>query len=268
MSHDPLAGGVFGSAGYARLPRRLEEISPGAHNSEKADVFGVADRLKAVQAVLGGRHLGKAIDLGGYTGFFPMSLIDAGMIESATVYDADSDLMRIGGARASRLGIADRIEFVPQAIDLNFVRQLPSVDTVLCLNLIHHAGSTFDIAEVQRVGWERYSEDWLGHLRSKCRVLIFSVGLKRSKPKYWDVPNDERPLRLKRTMERMNWSVLYDANVEDIRRFGVERANGRFTNSAGGARARSYWRRFRNLSRRSIGIRRDKLQDYHLYILE
>jgi len=43
------------------------------------------------------------------------------------------------------MGLADRVHFVQQAADLAFLKSLPEFDTIICLNLLHHAGDKFDV---------------------------------------------------------------------------------------------------------------------------
>ena len=146
---------------YTRLPSRLEEMYPDIAALQKQDKTGVLDRLEAIRFTLGNRDLGSVIDLGGNSGYFCLSLIDAGMISKATVYDMAGDALAAGRLMAQEMGIGDRITFVKQRIDFDFLRSLPCVDSIFCLYLLHHAGTLFDTERVRRDGWERYAEDWL-----------------------------------------------------------------------------------------------------------
>lgn len=95
------------------------------------------------------------------------------MASSPVVYDLNPRAIAAGRIMAHELGIDD------------------DTDTVICLNLLHHAGARFDNAEVAQVGWQAYATEWLELLRTKSRLVIFGLGLKGRKPVHWDVaPND------------------------------------------------------------------------------
>jgi hypothetical protein len=262
-----------------RLPSRLAQLHPGLSALQREDSFGCLERLRAIELVLGGRQLGEAIDLGGNSGFFCLSLIHAGMMTKATVYDLSLNALSAGQTLARQLGIADKIAFVEQAIDLDFIRSLPSVDTILCLNLLHHAGSKFDVTQVNRAGWGRYAELWLDTMRRKCQQAIISIDL--APLGNWDAPHQMRPVRFAQLAEGVGWSVLYHANVGDIQASGVERANRADlvlsppVQSALAHRARrivklTNFKRQWNFLKRSVGAKnnRSKRGEFHLYILQ
>ena len=148
VSPGPLADSFASLNAYARLPRRLEERYP--EIALKDDKFRVVDRLRAIEEVLAGRPLGRMADLGGNVGYFSLSLLDDGMASSSTVYDLNSDALATARAMADALGLQDQIAFAEQKLGLAFLRDMAAVDTILCLNLIHHAGLEFDVEEVRR----------------------------------------------------------------------------------------------------------------------
>ncbi len=260
---------------YTRLPSRLEKMYPEIAAQQRDDKTGSLDRLEAIKVVLGDRNLGKVVDLAGNSGYFCLSLIDAGMIERATVYDMASDALSAGRIMARQMAVDDRIEFVEQKIDLDFLRSLPRVDTMFCLYLLHHAGTLFDLVRVEAKGWERYAEDWLSEMRHKCRLAVVAVGFKATRPPHWNAPRALRPARFGQMAERAGWRILYDGNVQDIRTLGVEAANGRYTkggqllNRGSGPLTRM----IEKLARRARIIppqkhSTDRRGVYHLYILE
>ena len=248
---------------YTRLPQRLEAIYPALKRKNDDDLFGVADRLRAIQQICGDQTLGTLTDLGGSSGYFSLSLVDCGMADRSAVYDVNPRALAAGGAMARLLNLDTLVSFHEQAIDLRFVREMSSADTILCLNLLHHAGALFDKDEVAMVGWDRYVTEWLTELRSKSNLLIFGLGFKVRKPPHWDVPPAERPKEFLKIVERSGWRVMYEANVEDIRTMGVAAADGH--RSKGGLE--------RMLDRLRVqGVKIDsspsKRNLYHLYILK
>lgn len=248
---------------YSRLPYKLKR----AEVQEKPDVFGAEDRLAAIKHVLHGEQLGVMADLGGNSGYFSLSLLDAGMATKATIYDLGRKELEIGRVMAQKLGVDEKIEFVEQAISLDFLRSMPSVDTMICLNLIHHSGSVFDLEAVQSQGWGHYASEWLEASRARADFLIFGVGFKGlDKPAHWGTPLEKRARELYQRAERAGWKVMYDANVEDIHRLGVAEANGLRTLKDTAARRLA--RRVKTLPviRQIVGSnsKRDK---YHLYLM-
>jgi hypothetical protein len=253
---------------YTRMPDRLEKLYPELARLPEDDAFGLSERLSAVCTILGGRDLGTLIDLGGHSGFFAMSLIDVGMADAATVYDSNREALSAGRAAAEQMNIA-KVEFIERLIDLDFLKSMPAVDTVLCLNLLHHAGTLFDADIVLREGWEKYAQAWLGELRQKSRVLVLSLGFKRmTKPPHWDVERPYRPLAFARLAEKVGWSTVYEANVRDIQALGVDRANRRFTTSRNLAMVRFHVQKLKEVTSRLVLGRSERKQHYHLYIFE
>lgn len=255
---------------YTRFPERLKQLDPGLADFEKDDEFGVHERLRAIEAVFAGVQLGRVIDLGGNSGYFALSLLDSRRASHATVVDLDAGALAAGRMMAAAMNVDERIDFVEREIDLEYVRALADYDTVICLNLIHHAGALYDVAEVKGGGWEPYAEEWLHTLRRKAQRAIIGVGFKGRKPVNWDVPKSARLVRFRQMLERAGWAIRYDANVAAIRANGVEAA-GKRTRETGWT-ARNDWRapldRAASLWRRVAGGRAAKLTKYHLFLLE
>jgi hypothetical protein len=248
-----------GLGAYSYLPARLQAYGP-----SREDVFGVTDRLAAIRHVLESKALGRMVDLGGNSGYFSLSLVDLGIAAESAVYDSNDRALLAGRAMAEALGIDDKVKFITQKVDLSFLRSMPSTDTVVCLNLLHHAGTTFDLEEVARAGWEDYMGRWLEGLRSKCRLAIVGLGFKSQKPRQWKVLPWQRARRVFDLATENGWSVLYDANVEDIRSLGVARSNGLQTKR----NLYRSWVRQLAMSRTSTEpATENKRRKYHLYIL-
>jgi hypothetical protein len=166
------------------------------------------------------------------------------------------------------MGLGDAVAFEQRSIDLRFVRSLPQADLLICLNLIHHAGAQFDIPDVELRGWEEYACEWLAEVRGKCKAAVIGTGFKLRRPLHWDVSDLERPRRFADLAARAGWSLLYDANVEDIRRLGVRRANGRWTRTRSELRWKAMMLRQRACRRLSGGDQDDSRRGkYHIFVL-
>ena len=264
------------------MPDALKLQMPEISEIEKPDVYGVEDRLVALRHVwpaFANATPGGAVDLGGNSGFFSLSLVAEGLLTESTVYDADPAALEAGKQIAEMMGLSDKVRFVEQQISLEWLRSLEPVDTVICLNLIHHAGKSFDIAEINERGWQSYANDWLSELRRISKRCILGVGYKGSKPKNWDVNEQERPRVMLQMAKAQGWNPLYDANVQDIADFGAEHARGLRSSGAASAvngEKRSpevlawvyklvrKWKKFGSDIERPIS----KRNKYHFFILE
>lgn len=264
--------------GYTRIPESLKALRPELVRFEKPDVFGVEDRLTAIVAnwpVIAG---GRAIDIGGNSGFFSLSLIDRGLISHSTVYDTDIRVLEAGEQMASMMGLSRKISFVEQAVSLSWLQQVDPVDIVIDLNLIHHAGTLFDIQEVQDLGFGEYSRAWLSQTRRISKFCVFGVGFKGTKPANWDQKLTERPKAMIEIATSVGWNLIYEANVQDIADFGVERAKAlRSVSQRRHAKRKSdLWRRASSFLRKRVGIGRDqnlsgslsKRVSYHLFLFQ
>lgn len=258
--------------GYAQLPPRLAAVK----DADK-DKYGSRDRLDVILTALHGRDLGTVADIGGNAGYFSLSLVDANAARSSVIYEVSAPAIATGRNLAERMGLTDRVRFVECAVDLDFICSLPACDTIICLNLLHHAGNRFDIELVARIGWERYATEWLTAMRKKSPCAIFGIGFESRKPKHWSADPATRPAALARIVQAAGWSITYDANVSDIRRLGVPSANGRYT--LGGSKLQaepslSLIDRIRKKASRITGfnLRKpstfDRLSRYHIYILQ
>jgi hypothetical protein len=165
---------------------------------------------------------------------------------------------------------------------------MPAVDTIICLNLLHHSGRIFDVDVVQNLGWKRYASDWLRVLRGKCGTAIIGLAFDDAAPPNWDEPMQSRARRFASLAEEAGWSVRYYANVRNLERLGVEGARDRYDLQPGGAvdDALRFGARMGNLRvlrglktglkrlLRSLGLlpaiqsRTGSMGSYHFYIFE
>lgn len=260
---------------YAQLPPRLAETA----EAPAVDKYGNRERLDAILATLNGRDLGEIADIGGNAGYFCLSLVDAGAARRATVYDLSRDAIATGRELARRMDLDQRVRFVEQAADLAFLESLQPVDTLICLNFLHHAGASYDQDLVQRIGWADYARRWLAAMRAKARIGIAGISFEPAKPVNWDVAPANRAAAFADLIEEAGWSILYGANVADLRSGGIEAANGRYREVPLPVEPPpSPRRRLAKKAARLTGLKSlralagkspvDRLRRYHLFILE
>ncbi len=252
---------------YSQLPERLRVQCDQVDKTVDCDVFGVRDRFSAIKEIFHGKSLGRVLDLGCCSGFFSLSMLDSGMATNAIMYDVNDSSLAFGEKIAKALDLEDNAVFEKEKISLEFVQALQPVNTVICLNLIHHAGVLFDEDIVQSIGWGEYARQWMLALKKKANVLILGVGLKGEKPVNWDVAQFDRALEFFKIAESAGWKMIYDANVWDIRRYGVTKANGRHTK---GTRFNARIDFFLRQIRQKFHLKNsgEKLNKYHLFIME
>jgi len=127
---------------------------------------------------------------------------------------------------AELMGLSHKVKFANQSISLDGLTKIGPTDLIICQNLLHHAGSIFDIEIVKERGWISYASDWLKVLREKSKYCIFACGFKDKRPSYWKASRIDKPGLFLSEIEKAGWSCIYNANVQDIFDFGVARANG------------------------------------------
>ncbi len=257
-------GARAGSSGHGPRPERIFARATGL---QTLDRYGAASQLTAITAVLGESRLKTVVELGDHGGWFSLSLLDAGLADKASVYDVNSRALAAARTMARQMGLADRIEFVERAPDLDTLRALPEADMMICANVLHHAGMQFDQATVRRDGWEHYARAWLTEMRRKSRLAIVGIAFEEAKPR-WDVPHAHKPARFGQCLERAGWAIRYDANARDIEKIGVERANGRYTKGGILLGPSQKQNAIKQILARLGGVAGNGRQNYHLYILE
>lgn len=240
------------------------------------DTFGVAARYALIRAfVAENQPVETAVDLGGNCGFVPLSLLGDGLIKQAVVYDVDQDILQFGERVADAMQLQERCEFVARPVALDTIDNLPAADLLICQNLIHHAGATFDQEAAKRMGWENYAMALLSSLRQKYKFGVIAMGFKSGKPRKWRVPKVRRAERFRSMLERSGWRVRHDRNVHDIVRLnetsldGAPPDNGvphgRLLSTAwylGGSSAEKW------LRTRIASPHEEKAAKYHLYLVE
>lgn len=260
---------------YIRPPRVALEGEPSFSVYVKPDTFGLEVRLDALRRALRQQSgvFTQGLDLGGNCGYFLLSLMADGLVKSGRVEDLDESALAMGRAFAEAMGVSQKISFARAEVSLSKVEALQDgFDLVMSLNLIHHAGATFDVDLVRAIGWETYARRWLIGLQRSAGTAVVGVGFKGEKPKHWTTGHrygfDWRPMRFARLCEQSGWEVVYDANVEDLTTLGLERANGRqrHLRGVGTAAARRILARS-GVRRQGADGRTDKTRKYHLYVL-
>lgn len=199
---------------YVRLPQSAAE-SIGI-NQEGETKFGCEARLVAIRDFLAQRKSDFAIDLGGNCGFFGLSLLQEQIIERALILDHEPLMIKFGHEVARYMGLDENIDFQEQSISLDGLANMPDCDVVICQNLLHHAGSIFDLEQVQHGGWGDYASRFLTALRSKAGHAVISVNFEEGKPVNWYNNPEEKAAHFAELMEEAGWKVQRMGRVYDL----------------------------------------------------
>jgi len=258
---------------YSWLPKRIEGQLSTKTEDYKKDEFGVKPRLDLIKNKLLNLNVKDIVDLGGNSGFFSLELLDGKIITSSSVYDVDEDVLNFGKKIADQMQLESFIKFIKKSVSLNNLNEYPNADAVLCLNLIHHAGVLFDVDLVKKMGWSKYSLEFLKRLRKKYKYAVLGVGFKASKPTNWSVPDPLRPVFLADIIRKSGWEITYDANINDLKSLGEGGACGKRTKKTFMIRLAEaiYYVLGYKLAKILFNVFKDKnlpkIDKYHIYIL-
>ena len=204
---------------YIRYPERLaKDLNIDQHG---VDSFGIEARYELVRDFLKSHQpLKRLIDIGGNCGYFSLSLLDEGLVEEVIVYDVVPDILNFGTQAARAMGLQEKASFKEYSVSLETLDQIPDGDVIICQNLIHHAGALFDQELVNKMGWDKYANDFLKALRSKYKVGIFAMAYKKGKPRNWNIPGFKRPERFREILLNSKWNIRFEKNVLEIQKTG------------------------------------------------
>jgi hypothetical protein len=115
-------------------------------------------------------------DVGANTGFFTLSLAHRFKDSFFTAYEANpnhADFIRLV---AEHFGL-ENVQVRETMVDLDGIARMDSHDTLLLLNVLHHAGYDFDGGIGKTVeNFRAYAADYLGRLGGKTSALLFQMG--------------------------------------------------------------------------------------------
>lgn len=250
---------------YFQIPESLEKELDSSYLSK--DSFGVKERWQIIQESFPSGSLGRIVELGGNNGFFCLSALDKKLGSDAIVYDLNKEAIRLGEIMAKEMDL-DKIKFLEQEVNMDFVKSMDGADTIFSFNLMHWAGTSFDNELVRELGWDNYMEAFFKELRGKFSKMVFSTGLQKYKPNHWNIANGKRAYEIEKIMERSGWKVNYSANVGDINVFGPSKANGMRKSFLNSLLLNNCYKVKRGLSKLMGSQSRGRKEAYHLYICE
>lgn len=122
---------------------------------------------------LAGRQLG---DFGANTGFFSLTIAHANPDCEVLAIEANPIHAQMIRRIAQCFGLKNlRVDARP--VGIGELSSLPRLDTMLHLNVLHHAGADFDREHVPDVAaFDDYAIRYLGRLHAGARSLVFQMG--------------------------------------------------------------------------------------------
>jgi len=199
---------------YVRLPQQVAKDIGVTQLGESQ--FGCEARLAAITEFLAPRKSNFAVDLGGNCGFFCLSLLQNKVIEQALVVDHEVKMTTFGNEVADFMDLAKNISFEKQSVSLDWLENMPDCDVVICQNLLHHAGSIFDLEKVEHSGWGEYASKFLTELRSKSKHAVIGINFEEGKPVNWLSKPEEKAEQFAELMNNAGWEVQRMGRVFDL----------------------------------------------------
>ena len=136
-------------------------------------------------------------DIGANTGFFSLNIAHARPDLSVVAYELNPRHAEFIGLTAKAFALV-HVEVRSQSCDLAGLALLPTFDTLLLLNVLHHAGFDFD-HEIpdDNEAFTAHAVDYLRRLRDHARQLVFQIGSNRGGDKARPLfPRDDDQRRL------------------------------------------------------------------------
>jgi hypothetical protein len=115
-------------------------------------------------------------DFGANTGYFTLSLAKEHPETHFTAIEANDNHARFIRRIAEAFKMTN-VTVQSAALGLNDLGSVPSVDVLLHLNVIHHAGHDFDQAHVPTIAaFDAYAVRYLRALRARAQEMVFQMG--------------------------------------------------------------------------------------------
>lgn len=171
----PGPGTAFRHGNYQEIPPGLpDEFYRQLPEYPKTRLDSERFRWMAEHADFKGRSL---LEIGGNLGYFSIRALRDAEASHSVIYEPVEQLAKAGRALARAFGIADRLEVRTVPVHLDSLGELPRVDLIINLNVLHHAGHDFATDEVRtRDEWWDYARRTLSGLGQVAPAMIFQTG--------------------------------------------------------------------------------------------
>lgn len=90
-------------------------------------------------------------------------------------FEPIEEYARAANAMAQLLDLDSVANFEGRGVLLSDIDKIPECDLLIELNVLHHAGAVFDIAEASGC-WDQYAIERLSRMRARAKTLFFQTG--------------------------------------------------------------------------------------------
>lgn len=116
----------------------------------------------------------KVIDIGGNTGYFSFSSLDAGA-KHVTYIEGNRNHSDFVSSAAKILSYKENISIIPNYVNLEEDKIVGDSDVIFLLNVLHHIGDDYGNTSDKNIALNHIS-NVLKKLASKTNILIFQLG--------------------------------------------------------------------------------------------
>jgi len=172
-----------------------------------------APRYEWIDAILP-RSVRSVVELGSSLGYFSLRLAEERGLtvvgfEPVREYAEASDLFALLGE------LQARARFYPRGVGIDDIADLPAMDCLISLNVLHHAGNVYDRDAILRFGsWLAYAEEYLRRAAARFGHMIFQSGNSVSGVAHF--PSEAAIDTLVPLLERSGWRVHGIGVVTDL----------------------------------------------------
>jgi len=154
------------------------------------------------------------VEIGANLGYFAMTLAEE-CNARATVYEPIAEYAEVCRILCRVLKLQDKIQVSSRSIAIDDLESISSSDLIIHLNVLHHAGSSFDVAQIDSISdWHRYAHRYLRRLSKKASYLFFQTGnMWKNKPLF---PSETTLSLIANLLEDSNWVVEEIGVIEDL----------------------------------------------------
>jgi len=156
----------------------------------------------------------KAVEIGANLGYFSLRLADDCGAE-VTAYEPLSDYAEICRILSSVGKVKEKVSVINREVDFEGLLTLPFSDLMIHLNVLHHAGSSFDLNRVsKRQHWRSHAREYLRRLSEKTSFLFFQTGnMWNGEPLF---PGADAVPFTAELLENSNWRVESIGVIDDL----------------------------------------------------
>lgn len=209
----------FRFSNYQELPKfALNYLArAGVDIDYQKDQLSLDDARFAFLAEYWPAQPGRVAEIGSNIGYFCLRLAYEFRC-IATGYEPISSYSRASSAIAELCELSDYCQFQADPINLKDIAKLEEVDLLIELNVLHHAGTVFDVDEVIALGsWRSYAVERLAQLKKRSEVLFFQTGNTSAGDALF--PTEDAAVYMADILTEAGWRIVSVGAITDLTNF-------------------------------------------------